>query len=135
MEKKQKTNSTLFFDRLTFRRTNTFIYPSSDPSMHHICLSLLAFPWPDLFWSFIISPLLLLFLSYSYFFFSPFCLCGELANRHHWQWEPIHCQEGLSYVCLCMCICVHVCMCVICAIVSVKSNARLEGENICIFAI
>lgn len=36
---------------------------------------------------------------------------------------------------MCVYICVHVCMCVICAIVSVKSNARLEGENICIFAI
>lgn len=45
---------------------DTSIYPSSDPSLHRICFSLFAL---DLFWSFIIPPLLLFFLPHSFLFF------------------------------------------------------------------
>lgn len=51
-KKKKKQVVTFSSDFLTFRRTNTFIYPSSDPSMRHACLRLRACLWPDLFWSF-----------------------------------------------------------------------------------
>lgn len=92
-------------DQLTFRRTNTFIYHSIESSLYHISLSFsrrLCSPFPDLTYS---CPSSFPHSSFSFFhthfiFFLPLCFGGGLANRHHWQQEPIQCQEGLCYVCL-----------------------------------
>lgn len=71
-----------------------FILPSI------ISISLSSLPCSYLFW----PNMALVFVSHSYYFLH-WCLYRGLASRHHQLWEPLHCQEGFSWVFIAVCEC------------------------------
>lgn len=73
---KKKQTALLHFSTVWLSEERTLLFILHQIHLFHICLSLFALLWPDLFWSFIISPLLLFHLPHSDFFF-PLSACVE----------------------------------------------------------
>lgn len=99
---------------------NKHFYLSLALSMRHICLSLFAPPWPDLFWSFIISPLLLFFSHTLIYFFAHACMEGlwrDLTDNKS--------QFSFKKVLSCVLFCVHDCECLFLSRVTQREREKI----------